>query len=108
MLTCSFLGAFQNLVKIKINIITQNYATSLNQLLQSLINAHYVGNHINILFNMDNGVGSATLHFIDSFDWSHEQKILRRSIVQGRLNLEVSESWYPASDVDCGLRAPSE
>lgn len=94
---------FWSKMKIQINIITQNRATSLMRLLQSLVNAHYVGDVIDISFNMDSAVDGATLNLIDSFDWPYGQKIVRRRIIQGGLIRAVSESWYPASDDDFGL-----
>lgn len=80
-------------MRIQINIITQNRATSLMRLLQSLSNSHYVGDTINISFNMDSAVDSPTLNLIDSFDWPYGQKTVRRRIIQGGLIRAVSESW---------------
>lgn len=80
-------------MRIQINIITQNRADSLQRLLQSLTNAHYVGDTIDISFNMDVAVDSRTLYVIDSFNWPHGQKIVRRRIIRGGLIRAVSESW---------------
>lgn len=95
--------SFWREMRIQINIITQNRADSLQRLLQSLTNAHYVGDTIDISFNMDVAVDSRTLYVIDSFNWPHGQKIVRRRIIRGGLIRAVSESWYPASDNDFGL-----
>lgn len=80
-------------MRIQINIITQNRATSLLRLLQSLSNAHYIGDTVDLSFNMDNGVDSRTLHIAGDFHWPHGKKILRRRIIQGGLIRAVSESW---------------
>lgn len=80
-------------MRIQVNIITQNRATSLNRLLQSLVNSHYLGDTIDISFNMDSAVDSETLHLIDSFQWPHGSKLVRRRIIQGGLIRAVSESW---------------
>ncbi|KAJ6365677.1 hypothetical protein OIU76_030449 [Salix suchowensis] len=40
---------------------------------------------------------------LNSFDWPHGRKTLRRRIIQGGLIRAVSESWYPSSDDDYGL-----
>lgn len=80
-------------MRIQINIITQNRAPSLARLLQSLTDAHYLGDTIDISFNMDSAVDAPTLNLIDSFHWPHGQKIVRRRIIQGGLIRAVSESW---------------
>ncbi|XP_022851003.1 uncharacterized protein LOC111372823 [Olea europaea var. sylvestris] len=90
-------------MRISVNIITQNRAHSLTRLLNSLRNAYYVGDEIPISFNMDSKVDEATLKLVNSFDWPHGPKILRRRIIQGGLIRAVSESWYPTSDDDFGL-----
>jgi len=45
-----------NKMRISISIITQTRPTSLQRLLDSLSNAHYVGDTIGITFNMDSKV----------------------------------------------------
>ncbi|CAI9776462.1 unnamed protein product [Fraxinus pennsylvanica] len=90
-------------MQISVNIISQNRAHSLTRLLNSLRKAYYVGDEIPISFNMDSKVDEATLKLVNSFDWPHGPKILRRRIIQGGLIRAVSESWYPTSDDDFGL-----
>ncbi|OVA10119.1 hypothetical protein BVC80_1591g24 [Macleaya cordata] len=92
-----------NRMQISINIITQNRASSLTRLLKSLRDAYYVGDNIPISFNMDSKVDEETIKLVNSFDWPHGPKILRRRIIQGGLIRAVSESWYPSSDDDFGL-----
>ncbi|XP_074366606.1 uncharacterized protein LOC141707376 [Apium graveolens] len=92
-----------NCMRIPVNIITQNRAHSLTRLLKSLSNAYYLGDEIPISFNMDIKVDEETLKLVQSFNWPHGPKILRRRIVQGGLIRAVSESWYPSSDNDFGL-----
>ncbi|CAI9770818.1 unnamed protein product [Fraxinus pennsylvanica] len=92
-----------NRMRISVNIITQNRAHSLTRLLNSLKNAYYVGDEIPISFNMDSKVDEETLKLVNSFDWPHGPKILRRRIIQGGLIRAVSESWYPTTDDDFGL-----
>lgn len=92
-----------NRMRISINIITQNRATSLRRLLTSLSNAFYLSDEVPISFNMDSKVDEATIKLVNSFDWPNGPKTLRRRIIQGGLIRAVSESWYPASDDDFGL-----
>ncbi|KAG5515519.1 hypothetical protein RHGRI_036526 [Rhododendron griersonianum] len=92
-----------NKMQISINIITQNRVHSLTRLLNSLSNAYYLGDHVPITFNMDTKVDASTIKFINSFNWTHGPKTLRRRIIQGGLIRAVSESWYPSSDNDFGL-----
>ncbi|OWM84202.1 hypothetical protein CDL15_Pgr028194 [Punica granatum] len=92
-----------NKMRISINIITQNRATSLKRLLDSLAKAYYLGDEVPISFNMDSKVDGATIKLVSSFNWPHGPKTLRRRIIQGGLIRAVSESWYPASDDDYGL-----
>ncbi|KAI3949662.1 hypothetical protein MKW92_008760 [Papaver armeniacum] len=92
-----------NRMQLSINIITQNRASSLTRLLKSLKDAYYVGDKIPISFNMDSKVDEETIKLVNSFEWPHGPKILRRRIIQGGLIRAVSESWYPSSDDDFGL-----
>nr|CAB3448271.1 unnamed protein product [Digitaria exilis] len=92
-----------NRMRVSVNIITQNRAKSLLRLLTSLRNAYYLGDEVPISFNMDSRVDAATLQVVNSFDWPHGPKTLRRRIIQGGLIRAVSESWYPSSDDDYGL-----
>ncbi|KAG0590220.1 hypothetical protein KC19_1G082200 [Ceratodon purpureus] len=94
---------YWNKMKISISIITQTRPKSLTRLLDSLSNAHYLGDKISITFNMDSKVDAETLHIIHSFNWPHGTKSVKRRIIQGGLIRAVSESWYPASDDDFGL-----
>ncbi|TYH23852.1 hypothetical protein ES288_A03G045300v1 [Gossypium darwinii] len=94
---------YWNRMRISINIITQNRAESLTRLLKSLSDAYYVGDEVPISFNMDSKVDEATIKLVDSFEWPHGPKTLRRRIIQGGLIRAVSESWYPTSDDDYGL-----
>lgn len=80
-------------MRIQISVITQNRAPSLTRLLQSLSQAHYVGDTIDLSFNMDSAVDSETLNVVDQFPWPHGKKIVRRRIIQGGLIRAVSESW---------------
>ncbi|XP_077229432.1 uncharacterized protein LOC143862295 isoform X2 [Tasmannia lanceolata] len=92
-----------NRMRISVNIITQNRASSLRRLLKSLSEAYYLGDEIPISFNMDSKVDEGTLKLVGSFEWPHGPKSLRRRIIQGGLIRAVSESWYPSSDDDFGL-----
>ncbi|CAN0898871.1 hypothetical protein LINGRAHAP2_LOCUS19946 [Linum grandiflorum] len=92
-----------NKMTISINIITQNRASSLTRLLNSLSNAYYLGDQVPISFNMDSQVDSPTIKLVSTFNWPHGPKTLRRRIIQGGLIRAVSESWYPSSDDDFGL-----
>ncbi|KAK8683602.1 hypothetical protein V6N13_039656 [Hibiscus sabdariffa] len=92
-----------NRMRISISIITQNRAQSLTRLLKSLSDAYYTGDEIPISFNMDSKVDEETIKLVDSFEWPHGPKTLRRRIIQGGLIRAVSESWYPTSDDDYGL-----
>ncbi|PSR86587.1 4-diphosphocytidyl-2-C-methyl-D-erythritol kinase [Actinidia chinensis var. chinensis] len=92
-----------NKMHLSVNIITQNRVHSLARLLKSLEDAYYLGDEIPISFNMDTMVDEATIRLVNSFDWPHGPKTLRRRIIQGGLIRAVSESWYPSSDDDYGL-----
>lgn len=63
------------------------------RLLQSLLKAHYLGDQIDISFNMDSKVDALTLQMINTFNWPHGAKHIRRRIIQGGLIRAVSESW---------------
>ncbi|KAI3461420.1 hypothetical protein Pfo_018083 [Paulownia fortunei] len=92
-----------NRMRLTVSIITQNRASSLTRLLKSLSDAYYLGDEVPITFNMDSKVDEATIKLVNSFDWPHGPKTLRRRIIQGGLIRAVSESWYPTSDDDFGL-----
>ncbi|KAG1353921.1 hypothetical protein COCNU_07G000330 [Cocos nucifera] len=90
-------------MRVSVNIITQNRASSLQRLLRSLQNAYYLGDEIPLSFNMDSKVDEETLKVVGSFEWKQGPKLIRRRIIQGGLIRAVSESWYPSSDHDFGL-----
>ncbi|KAI5079728.1 hypothetical protein GOP47_0005207 [Adiantum capillus-veneris] len=90
-------------MRISVNIITQNRAYSLKRLLNALSEAYYLGDEIPLSFNMDTKVDKETLNLVESYNWPHGPKMLRRRIVQGGLIRAVSESWYPKDDHDYGL-----
>ncbi|KAJ7560479.1 hypothetical protein O6H91_04G131600 [Diphasiastrum complanatum] len=92
-----------NKMKISVNIITQNRPRSLQRLLDSLLDAHYLGDEINLSFNVDNKVDSETLQLANDLHWPHGSMSIRRRIVQAGLIRAVSESWYPSHDDDFGL-----
>ncbi|XP_074569298.1 uncharacterized protein LOC141825938 [Curcuma longa] len=92
-----------NRMRITVNIITQNRATSLQRLLQSLQDAYYLGDEVQLTFNMDSKVDEATLQLVGSFSWAQGPKRIRRRIIQGGLIRAVSESWYPTSNDEFGL-----
>ncbi|KAM3399113.1 hypothetical protein P3S68_002629 [Capsicum galapagoense] len=92
-----------NRMMLSVNIITQNRANSLARLLKALSDAYYIGDQVPITFNMDSKVDEATIKLVNSFNWPHGPKTLRRRIIQGGLIRAVSESWYPSSDDDFGL-----
>ncbi|KAG1359768.1 hypothetical protein COCNU_08G012140 [Cocos nucifera] len=92
-----------NRMRISVNIITQNRASSLHRLLRSLQNAYYLGDEVPLSFNMDSKVDEATLKIVESLEWAHGPKFVRRRIIQGGLIRAVSESFYPSSDDDFGL-----
>ncbi|GER27367.1 glycosyl transferase family 2 protein [Striga asiatica] len=92
-----------NRMRLTVSIITQNRATSLTRLLKSLTDAYYLGDEVPITFNMDNKVDDETIKLVNSFEWPHGPKTLRRRVIQGGLIRAVSESWYPTSDDDFGL-----
>ncbi|KAG0452694.1 hypothetical protein HPP92_025358 [Vanilla planifolia] len=94
---------YWNRMRISVNIITQNRASSLQRLLHSLQNAFYLGDEVPLSFNIDNKVDEKTLKVAASFEWPHGPKSIRRRIVQGGLIRAASESWYPSSDNDFGL-----
>ncbi|KAL6953764.1 hypothetical protein U1Q18_049332 [Sarracenia purpurea var. burkii] len=82
-------------MRISVNIITQNRVNSLSRLLNSLTKAYYLGDEVPITFNMDSRVDEATIKLVNSFNWPHGPKILRRRIIQGGLIRAVSESCLP-------------
>ncbi|XP_026665082.2 uncharacterized protein LOC103719835 [Phoenix dactylifera] len=92
-----------NRMRISVNIITQNRASSLQRLLRSLQNAYYLGDEVPLSFNMDGKVDEATLKIVGSLEWAQGPKFIRRRIIQGGLIRAVSESFYPSSDDDFGL-----
>ncbi|CAL9063535.1 unnamed protein product [Musa banksii] len=92
-----------NRMRITVNIITQNRASSLQRLLRSLQQAHYLGDEVRLSFNMDSKVDEETLKVVGSFRWAQGPKLMRRRIIQGGLIRAVSESWYPSDDDEFGL-----
>ncbi|RWW77418.1 hypothetical protein BHE74_00014424 [Ensete ventricosum] len=99
--SCTLAG--WNRMRVTVNVITQNRATSLQRLLGSLRNAYYLGDEVRLSFNMDSKVDQETLKVVGSFQWAQGPKFIRRRIIHGGLIRAVSESWYPSGDDDFGL-----
>ena len=91
--------AFWNKINVKVHIITQNRLDSLKRLCKSLSEARYLGSKIDLTFNIEANVDSATSQYItQEFKWPHGKIHVHQRIQMGKLMAAVTESWYPVSD----------
>jgi glycosyltransferase involved in cell wall biosynthesis len=89
--------------KISVNVVTHNRTASLARLLRSLAEAHYLGDEVPLTLNIESGADEGTLELVESFEWIHGPKRVRRRVIPGGLVRAVAESWYPSNDHDYGL-----
>jgi hypothetical protein len=84
--------------RFKIVVITWRRPASLARLLESLSEADYLGEMIQLTIFVEAGADKETMRLVESFDWEYGPKeILVRSFQAG-LIANILESWWPATD----------
>ena len=88
-------------------LISNNREASLRRLCDSLLAAQYdvvqqYFTQVNLVFNLEASSSKSIMAYARAFEWPHGTKTLRKRTRVGGLIVAVSESWYPASDLDYG------
>ncbi|KAA1468823.1 hypothetical protein DENSPDRAFT_815397 [Dentipellis sp. KUC8613] len=92
-----------NIPKVDVSIITDNRPGSLARLLDSITNARYFGDRLNLRVNMEQTADPDTLELIGNLDWNHGTVFVHHRVIHGGLLPSVVESWYPLSNDSYGL-----
>ncbi|KAH9814315.1 hypothetical protein DFH28DRAFT_1058746 [Melampsora americana] len=86
--------------KIDISVITNNRPNSLSRLMDSLSNADYYGDEVNLILNLEQTSDLQTRKLCTNYQWNQGAKIIRQRIIHAGLLPAVIESWYPSSPHD--------
>jgi hypothetical protein len=89
--------------RIELAVITHDRPESLLRLLNSLGNALYFGDRVDIIINIEQTADAQTLEMVQDFQWLHGNAHLRHRVVLGGLLPAVVESWYPADNDTYGV-----
>ena len=71
---CVFACPDWNTPKLTASIVTNTRPRSLQRLLQSLEHAIFLGDSLDISFNMDTGADKETIQIAEEFQWVHGKK----------------------------------
>lgn len=86
--------------KIDISVITNDRPNSLSRLMDSLRNADYYGDEVNLILNLEQTSDLRTRKLCANYKWDQGPKIIRQRIIHAGLLPAVIESWYPSSPHD--------
>ncbi|TFY56031.1 hypothetical protein EVG20_g9093 [Dentipellis fragilis] len=92
-----------NVPQVDVSIITDNRPGSLARLLDSITNARYFGDTLNLRVNMEQTADPDTLELIGNLAWNHGTVFVHHRVIHGGLLPSVVESWYPLSNDSYGL-----
>mmetsp|Transcript_38396 Transcript_38396/g.62889 ORF Transcript_38396/g.62889 Transcript_38396/m.62889 type:complete len:694 (+) Transcript_38396:222-2303(+) len=87
----------------RVSVITATRPAELQRLLGSLLGAHYLGDRVDVIINMEATADQKTLQIAHGLHWPHGEKIVRHRVQQGGLIAAVTESWYPGSFDEYGI-----
>ncbi|EGG00201.1 uncharacterized protein MELLADRAFT_68006 [Melampsora larici-populina 98AG31] len=83
--------------KIDISVITNDRPNSLTRLMDSLSQADYYGDEVNLILNLEQTSDLQTRKLCTNYQWNQGSKIIRQRIIHAGLLPAVIESWYPSS-----------
>lgn len=86
-----------------LSIITKDRPQSLSRLLESITDAKFFGDKIDLRVNMEQSSDMNTRNIIKSFRWSYGSMFVHHRVIHGGLLTAVAESWYPHSQDAYGV-----
>ncbi|KAJ3923059.1 hypothetical protein F5877DRAFT_63555 [Lentinula edodes] len=92
-----------NIPQVTLSIITKDRPQSLSRLLESIIDAKFFGDKIDLRVNMEQSSDLNTRNIIKNFRWSHGSMFVHHRVIHGGLLTAVAESWYPHSQDAYGV-----
>ncbi|KAK9895275.1 hypothetical protein P389DRAFT_154079 [Cystobasidium minutum MCA 4210] len=92
-----------NVPKIDLAVITNNRPVSLHRLLSSLRLAHYLGDKVNLLLNLEQTTDDQTHSVLEGSQWPFGDVSVRHRVVLGGLMTSIVESWYPINNDTYGV-----
>ncbi|QRV88854.1 ATP-binding cassette sub-family A member 3 [Ceratobasidium sp. AG-Ba] len=94
-----------DLPEIELAVITHDRPWSLARLLNSIKQAHYFGDSVNVVINLEQTADSETRHIAEAFSMDlHGGRVsVRHRIVYAGLMAAVVESWYPHGSHSYGV-----
>ncbi|KAI8062433.1 hypothetical protein BC940DRAFT_349628 [Gongronella butleri] len=92
-----------NDIKVNLVVITDRRPHSLSRLLNSVRQANYLGDAVDLTIHMDQTADRVTRMLVHNFAWEHGVKHVRHRIRKGGLMPAIVESWYPSTNDDYGV-----
>ncbi|KAJ3731790.1 glycosyltransferase 2 [Lentinula guzmanii] len=83
--------------QVTLSIITKDRPQSLSRLLESITDARYFGDKVDLRANLEQSSDLETMNIIKNFRWLHGSMFVHHRVIHGGLLTAVAESWYPDS-----------
>ncbi|KAI8997167.1 hypothetical protein BDB01DRAFT_770074 [Pilobolus umbonatus] len=77
--------------------------TQMKRLLQSMKDAYYMGDRVDISILMDSKTNKAIHNYVNNYKWNTGHKLIKHRIAGVQLMQHYVESWYPSNEDEYGL-----
>ncbi|KAF9078066.1 hypothetical protein BDP27DRAFT_1253079 [Rhodocollybia butyracea] len=92
-----------NVPQVSLSVITKDRPQSLSRLLESISDAKFYGDKVDIRINLEQSSDLETLGIINDFRWNHGSMFVHHRVIHGGLLTAVAESWFPHSNDSYGV-----
>ncbi|KAJ4473766.1 hypothetical protein J3R30DRAFT_724891 [Lentinula aciculospora] len=89
--------------QVTLSIITKDRPQSLSRLLESVTDARFFGDKVDLRINLEQSSDLETVDMIKKFSWSRGSMFVHHRVIHGGLLTAVAESWYPHSNDAYGV-----
>lgn len=86
-----------------LSIITKDRPQSLSRLLDSISDAKYYGDKIDLRVNLEQSSDLETRDMVKGFHWGYGSMFVHHRVIHGGLLTAVAESWFPHSNNSYGV-----
>eukprot|EP00752_Nemacystus_decipiens_P007045 g6318.t1 len=86
--------------KISVHVITNDRLTSLQRLVKSLQDSHFLGDEVQLSFHVDVDADGELMDYLMGVDWPFGRKHIHHRIQRGGLISAVTESFHPSTPHD--------
>ncbi|KAJ3825885.1 hypothetical protein F5880DRAFT_175287 [Lentinula raphanica] len=92
-----------NVPQVTLSIITKDRPQSLSRLLESVTEARFFGDKVDLRINLEQSADLETMNLVKKFSWSYGSLFMHHRVIHGGLLTAVAESWYPHSQDAYGV-----